>query len=99
MPSSMCFPSKLAVSTEACGRQLGRHIVDRDTHSRVAAISAADKRGETPKPKNISAIALLDFCAAFPSFAHEFIFLVLRALGFPSGLLLSSATFIWTLKR
>ena len=48
------------------------------------------KKTDTPKnspTKLLPAIILFDFCAAFPSVAHELILLICRAMGFPKGLL------------
>ena len=48
------------------------------------------KRAETPKittTKLLPAIILFDFCAAFPSVAHELILMICKAMGSPEGLL------------
>ena len=64
------------------GRQLALNIVDLDAYMRVfndlaRGLDFANRIAEIP------AVALYDYSNAFPTLAHEWIFLVLRALGIP----------------
>jgi hypothetical protein len=68
------------------GRQALNNIVTVDCHSRVldsiAAASPQLQISQTPL------LLLFDFAAAFPSLAHAFIFLALRAYNVPEGMYL-----------
>ena len=67
------------------GRQGLDNIVSLDGASRIAAMLAGPLNNY-----NIGALPIMcfyDFAAAFPSVAHRLIFLTLRAIGFPRGLL------------
>ena len=67
------------------GRQGLNNVVTLDAQSRkFDLVHAAQKNkliADTPF------LAFFDFCAAFPSIAHTFIFIVLEAVGLPQGLI------------
>ena len=82
-----------------CGRQGLNNIIDIDARARISDTSATaaqaklpcppkeQKETNTPKspPTNsLPAIILFDFCAAFPSVAHELILIICKA-GPPRG--------------
>jgi hypothetical protein len=79
--------SKWADDTQngfAAGRQGINNVVTLDAQARIADLHAHP----TQKfPAHLlPALTLYDFCAAFPSIAHKFIFLILTAIGLPNGL-------------
>ena len=73
------------------GRQLLQNVVDIDTSARIQAIKCQTNRkqfsfDDTIHPssvKDLAIIALFDFFAAFPSVAHQWLFLVLHAIKAP----------------
>ena len=85
-----------------CGRQGLSNIIDIDARTRILDISATASAAKppplrtsrnrtsaasTPPVKDLPAIILFDFCAAFPSVAHELIMIICSAMGLPEGLL------------
>ena len=67
------------------GRQCKNNIVTVDCHARVLDAAAAFH-----SDTGISLIPLLlqfDFAAAFPSLAHDYIFMMLETLEVPKGML------------
>ena len=84
------------------GRQGLNNIIDIDARARILDISATASAACLPPPrtsrrtatvpstqpvKELPAIILFDFCAAFPSVAHELIMIICGAMGLPEGLL------------
>ena len=72
------------------GRNHVNNIIDLDTGGRVYSIIAASKSPEhcvSPPPDLLPILLFLDFAAAFPSLAHAWLFLVLRAINIPLGAL------------
>ena len=67
------------------GRQLGLNVVDLDAYMR-----AFNARFDWDKVKNniphMPCTMLYDFCNAFPTLLHTWLFMVLRALGVPSNI-------------
>ena len=76
------------------GRQIAQNILELDTISRVHALREMHSKNQFNLScmlphESVSKIALLaffDFCAAFPSVCHQWIFSVLSAIGAPCGL-------------
>ena len=68
------------------GRQGIDNVIALDTQARIQDHIAGNNKNLTTE--NIPIMPLYDFCAAFPSVAHEFIFIILTALKIPQGLYL-----------
>ena len=58
-------------------RQLTRNVVDMDAMARIYSM--------TSSKSNLPYLAFFDFAAAFPSVAHEWIYMSLKATGIPSS--------------
>ena len=73
------------------GRQLLQNVVDIDTSARIQAIKCHNNRKQydfnahihPDFAKDLAIIALFDFFAAFPSVAHQWLFLVLITIEAP----------------
>ena len=82
---SLALNSRLAalcrtsVSEQQCGFVAGRHIEDNLFSLEAAAVSMSATNLKR------SATILFDFCTAFPSLAHAWIFMVLAAMHIPCG--------------
>jgi hypothetical protein len=68
------------------GRQGIDNVIALDTQARIQDHIAGNNKNLTTE--NLPILPLYDFCTAFPSVAHEFIFIVLTALNVPQGLFL-----------
>ena len=67
------------------GRQGINNVVTLDAQSRIADLKA---NAQVPlQLPDIPLLTLYDFCAAFPSIVHNYIFMVLVAAGLPTGLI------------
>ena len=66
-------------------RQAVNSIVTLDAQARIQDHIAGHK--DIPPIHKIPIMPLYDFCAAFPSIAHDFMFIIFTALGLPEGLL------------
>ncbi len=87
----MCVTPVLAHGTHPSqngfvkGRQLLQNVVDLDTCARIYGMLTTDKI-KTQSEADALWLAILvffDFCAAFPSVAHLWIFIVLESSGAP----------------
>ncbi len=85
-----------------CGRQGLNNIIDIDARARILDMSATASATRPPPQRtrktgtsvashppvsDLPAIILFDFCAAFPSVAHDLIMIICRAMGLPEGFL------------
>jgi hypothetical protein len=68
------------------GRQGIDNVITIDTQARIQDHIAGNNKNITTE--HLPILPVYDFCAAFPSVAHEFIFIVLTALKIPQGLFL-----------